>query len=334
MHIVPAHPRCSQGPKFRVHDCRTDVVLQGEQLVSFGIATDDQDIVRMTADGPRITMKSTREQRALLKALQAGTELLIEDGRRKIQVTERISDTEVIAKVVVGGRMKARQGVNVPSLHIDCPALTQKDIEDAEFLLSLDPPVEYLAMSFVQSAADIQELIDLMDRLHIPTDRRPSICPKIEKPQALANLSEILDVSGSMMVARGDLGVEMGLEQVPMAQKLMIQMAKSKGISPIINATQVTTAMSTATCCAAVTRSHPLRCFLWLWFYHADILSKSVNLTATSQQPHSNLTATSQQPHSNLTNDLINDLINDLRIALSRADILLDLELPNPNVGS
>ena len=116
--------------------------------------------------------------------------------------------------------MKARQGVNVPDLEIDCAALTAKDIEDAEYLLQLDPPIEYMAVSFVQKGADLQELIDIMDRLEVPPERRPSICPKIEKPQALTHLDDIMSKSGSLMVARGDLGVELGPERVPFAQKL------------------------------------------------------------------------------------------------------------------
>jgi pyruvate kinase len=121
-----------------------------------------------------------------------------------------VTPTEVWTRVVVGGRMKARQGVNVPGLTVDCPALTVKDIADAEFLLGLEPPVDYIALSFVQSAADLQAFIDLMDRLQVPAARRPKLCPKIEKPQALANLGGILGKCGALMVARGDLGVEVG----------------------------------------------------------------------------------------------------------------------------
>ena len=139
--------------------------------------------------------------------------------------------------------MKARQGVNVPDLEIDCAALTAKDIEDAEYLLQLDPPIEYMAVSFVQKGADLQELIDIMDRLEVPPERRPSICPKIEKPQALTHLDDIMSKSGSLMVARGDLGVELGPERVPFAQKLMIKKAKEAGICPVIVATQMMESM-------------------------------------------------------------------------------------------
>ena len=139
--------------------------------------------------------------------------------------------------------MKARQGVNVPALEIACAAFTAKDIEDAEYLLQLEPPIEYIAVSFVQKGADLQELIDIMDRLDIPPEKRPKICPKIEKPQALLNLDDIMSKSGSLMVARGDLGVELGPERVPFAQKLMIKKAKEAGMCPIIVATQMMESM-------------------------------------------------------------------------------------------
>merc|ERR1719355_360213 len=128
-------------------------------------------------------------------------DLLIEDGIMKVSVTEKLSDTELKVKVVRGGKLKARKGVNVPDAEIDCAALTEKDVEDAEYLLSLDPPCEYICVSFAQKAQDLQELIDIMDRMNVPPEKRPKICPKIEKPQALTNLDDILEKSGSLMVA-------------------------------------------------------------------------------------------------------------------------------------
>merc|ERR1712160_186414 len=83
----------------------------------------------------------------------------------------------------------------------------EKDIEDAEYLLALDPPIEYIAVSFAQKAQDLQELIDIMDRLKVPAEKRPKICPKIEKPQALTNIDGIIEKSQALMVARGDLEV-------------------------------------------------------------------------------------------------------------------------------
>merc|ERR1719324_1307747 len=106
----------------------------------------------------------------------------------EVRVVEKTSDTELKVEIVRGGKLKARKGVNVPDVEIDCAALTAKDVEDAKYLLQLDPPCDYICISFPQKKADIQELIDIMDELKIPKDKRPKICPKIEKPQALTNL--------------------------------------------------------------------------------------------------------------------------------------------------
>merc|ERR1719181_1782614 len=160
----------------------------------------------------------------------------------KVTVTEKLSDTELKVKVVRGGTLKARKGVNVPDCEIDCAALTTKDIEDAEYLLSLDPPVDYICVSFAQKAQDLQELIDIMDRMKVPKDKRPKICPKIEKPQAFTNIEGIIEKSQALMVARGDLGVELGVYRCPFAQKLLIQRSKQAGLF-VITATQMVESM-------------------------------------------------------------------------------------------
>merc|ERR1719159_2013382 len=187
-------------------------------------------------------MKSTVEQRALIHACKPGIDLLIEDGLMEVNVTEKLSDKELKVQILRGGLLKARKGVNVPDAEIDCAALTEKDVEDAEYLLSLDPPCEYICVSFAQKAQDLQELIDIMDRLKVPAERRPKICPKIEKPQALTNIDGIIEKSQALMVARGDLGVELELERVPFAQKLLIRKAKEAGLF-VITATQMVESM-------------------------------------------------------------------------------------------
>ncbi len=126
------------------------VVNKGD-VVEFAIMKDDSDTITAT----RITMKATLEQNALLKGLTVGMKFLIEDGKRQFTVTERVSDTEVKAEVMVGGKIKARQGVNVPELEIECPALTTKDVEDAEYMLGIEPPIDFIAVSFVQRGQDL-----------------------------------------------------------------------------------------------------------------------------------------------------------------------------------
>jgi len=228
-----------QGPKFRVAELAGDPVpLADGEIFEFGICKDDNDHIRPG----RITMKPTLEQNALVKGCSVGTCLLIEDGLMEVKVTEKLSETELKVQITRGGSLKARKGVNVPDLEIDCPALTIKDIEDAEYLLGLEPPIEYICISFAQKKQDCQELIDIMDRLKVPKDRRPGICPKIEKPQALTNINGIIELSQALMVARGDLGVELGVNRVPFAQKLLITKAKQAGLF-VITATQMVESM-------------------------------------------------------------------------------------------
>merc|ERR550514_2254223 len=112
--------------------------------------------------------------------------LLLDDGLMEIEVVSRESAESVTCKVILGGKLKSRKGINVPELQIACSALTVKGREDAKYLLSMG--VDYIALSFAQKAEDIQELIDLMDAEGVPPHLRPAIIPKIEKPAALANI--------------------------------------------------------------------------------------------------------------------------------------------------
>jgi len=214
-----------QGPKFRCSLTLEDkpVPLAKGEVVEFALQTHDDDATRPG----RITLRPTTEQTALMRGLAPGMQLLLDDGFMEVTVVERLNDDAVLVQVVVGGKLKSRKGINVPELQIDCSALTVKDREDSKYLLSMG--VDYIALSFAQRKEDIQELLDLMDEEGVPFDRRPSIIPKIEKPAALKNIDEILALSGGMMVARGDLGVELGLHRVPFAQKFLIRKANEAG---------------------------------------------------------------------------------------------------------
>jgi len=225
------------GPRFRVGDLvggyvggpgesgPSVPVVEGE-ILEFGICKDDGDNTRPG----RITLKSTVETNALLKACKPGIDLLIEDGLLKFNVVEKMSEKELKVKVVKGGEVKARKFINVPDAEIDCSALTAKDAEDVAFMMMLDPPCEYICVSSVQKAQDLQDLIDTMDRERLPPEIRPKICSKIEKLQALKNIDGILAKSQALMVARGGLGVELELERVPFVQKLLIKKAKEAGL--------------------------------------------------------------------------------------------------------
>jgi len=214
-----------QGPKFRCSMTLNDepVPLAKGEVVEFALAEDDNDATR----AGRITLTPTTEQTALVKGLAPGMQLLLDDGFMEVKVVEVISEACAKVEVVVGGKLKSRKGINVPQLQIDCSALTVKDREDAKYLLSMG--VDYIALSFAQKAEDIQELIDLMDGEGVAPGDRPDIIPKIEKPAALKNIDEILALSGGMMVARGDLGVELGLHRTPFAQKFLVRKANAAG---------------------------------------------------------------------------------------------------------
>ena len=150
------------------------MMLTAGETIEFGLMGSDADLTK----AGRMTLKDTTEQRALVKGCFVGLSILLEDGLRELKVTEVVSETETKCVVVRGGKQKALKGINVPDLEIECSALTAKDIEDAEFLLQLDPPCEYICLSFPQKKQDIQDLIDVMDRLKIPAEKRPKICPK------------------------------------------------------------------------------------------------------------------------------------------------------------
>jgi len=177
---------------------------------------------------------------ALMRGVTPGMRLLLDDGFMEVKVVSRVSPDLVKVEVLVGGKLKSRKGINVPELQIDCSALTAKDREDAKYLLSMG--VDYIALSFAQKASDIQELIDLMDAQGVPKSARPAIIPKIEKPAALRNIDEILALSDGLMVARGDLGVELGLQRVPFAQKFLVRKANDAG-KFCITATQMMESM-------------------------------------------------------------------------------------------
>ncbi len=143
-----------QGPKFRCSMTEGDVPIPLEkgQVVEFALATDDADATR----AGRITLSPTTEQTALLRGLEPGMQVLLDDGFMEVRVKERVSADAVTAEVVIGGGLKSRKGINVPELQIDCSALTVKDREDATFLLTCPGGVDYIALSFAQKAGDIQ----------------------------------------------------------------------------------------------------------------------------------------------------------------------------------
>lgn len=214
-----------QGPKIRTGLMRGDVM----------ILTAGQSVVVTTADvlGENGLIPTT--YRALPQDVHCGDRILLDDGLLELQV-ERIIDNLVHCRVLVGGELKSRKGMNLPGVAVSAPALTEKDLSDLEFCLEQE--LDYLALSFVRSAADVLQLTELLSQ------RQASIkvIAKIEKPEAVDAFTEILEVADGIMVARGDLGVEINSEKVPLIQKHIIRQCNLAG-KPVITATQMLESM-------------------------------------------------------------------------------------------
>ena len=170
----------------------------------------------------------------LIRSAQPGDRLLLDDGRIELRVTNAADELTTV--VVSGGFLGEKKGINAPGVALPASAVTEKDAADLRFGVELG--IDYVALSFVQTAADIMRAREVMDA----AGRRVPIIAKIERPAAVQNLPAILDLADAVMVARGDLGLEMPLEQVPRVQKEIIRRARAAG-RPVIVATQVLESM-------------------------------------------------------------------------------------------
>jgi pyruvate kinase len=169
------------------------------------------------------------------EVLQRGHEVLIDDGLIRLRV-EEVQEGRALCAVLAGGVVSSHKGVNVPGVPVPIPSLTKKDIDDLEFALELE--VDFVALSFVRSAADVRDLKDLVTQ----AGSRASVIAKIEKSEAVDALEAVLQETDAVMVARGDLGVEIGPELVPLIQKRIIVAALERG-KPVITATQMLESM-------------------------------------------------------------------------------------------
>ena len=216
-----------QGPKLRVGKMTEGTVVEEGQEVLF--TTDKVELG--TADAIYMNYKQ------FPKDVSAGERVLLDDGKLIFEVLETDNEARVKARVIQGGELKSNKGVNLPNTNISLPALTEKDIEDAIFAIKQD--VDWIALSFVRHKQDVEDLRTLIQKhgkYDIP------IISKIEKPEALVNIKEIVKASNALMVARGDLGVEVPAEEVPIVQKELVQHAKLARI-PVIVATQMMESM-------------------------------------------------------------------------------------------
>ncbi|MCE2995808.1 MAG: pyruvate kinase, partial [Flammeovirgaceae bacterium] len=171
----------------------------------------------------------------LPRDVKRGDMILIDDGKIELKVVE-VRDIDVVCKVIYGGPLKPRKGINLPFSKVSAPSLTEKDLADLEF--GLKHQVDWVALSFVRKAADIEILRDIINRNKSNT----RIVAKIEKPEALENIDAIIAATDAVMVARGDLGVEIWMEEVPMVQKMLVEKC-NRASKPVIVATQMMESM-------------------------------------------------------------------------------------------
>ncbi|MCC6947828.1 MAG: pyruvate kinase [Bradyrhizobiaceae bacterium] len=214
-----------QGPKLRL-----DTFAGGSAEIAEG-ATFVLDSDRKPGDASRVHLPHPE----VLAALEPGHRLLIDDGKVRLVVTEA-GKTRAITRVEVGGRVSDRKGVSLPDTTVALAALTPKDRSDLE--AALDTGIDWIALSFIQRPEDVAEAKKI-------TRGRAAVMAKIEKPQAVTRLAELVEQADALMVARGDLGVEMPLEQVPGIQKEITHVARHAG-RPVVIATQMLESMITS----------------------------------------------------------------------------------------
>ena len=219
-----------QGPKLRVGVMKEDVVVSKGDLITFTTAED------VLGTASRVYMN----YKEFPKDVNPGERILLDDGKLIFEVTKTDKNTEVEAVVVQGGPLKSKKGENLPNTKVSLPALTQKDIKDA--LFAIENKVDWIALSFVRTPKDLEELQDLIAK---HSDHKIPIIAKIEKPEAVENIDKIVAFCDALMVARGDLGVEVPAEEVPLIQKKLIHRAKTARI-PVIVATQMMETMITS----------------------------------------------------------------------------------------
>jgi pyruvate kinase len=214
-----------QGPKIRL-ETFADGPAELEKGDRFTITTRD-------VPGDAETCGTT--YKGLPGDVAAGDQVLIDDGKIRLRVVE-VSDQDVVTEVVVGGRVSDHKGINLPGVAVSVPALSEKDEEDLRWALRMS--VDFIALSFVRNASDVDRVREIMDEegLHLP------VIAKIEKPQAIENLDAVIKAFDAFMVARGDLGVECPLEEVPLLQKKVVEKAR-RNAKPVIVATQMLESM-------------------------------------------------------------------------------------------
>ncbi len=216
-----------QGPKLRIGEVKDNVTLTDGESIEITNTECQGDDQKVYLSYPEFAAD-----------VQPGDAILIDDGKIKLEVLETNKKDKVIARIIHGGSLSSHKGVNLPNTSISLPSLTKKDLEDAHFIL--DQEVDWIALSFVRKATDI---LDLHDLIKEHKDKNPPwIIAKIEKPEALKEIDQIIDLSKGIMIARGDLAVEVSFSQVPIIQKDIIQRCIEHA-KPVVIATQMMESM-------------------------------------------------------------------------------------------
>ncbi len=212
-----------QGPKLRIGDLEQPIRLEtGSHVTVIGEAA--------ASDGELPVLPAV-----IGEVLKPGDDVLIDDGLVRLRVQE-VAGGRALCEVVVGGAVSSHKGVNLPGVPLPIPSLTSKDVDDLQFALSLG--VDFVALSFVRRADDVRELKKIVE----DAGSHAHVIAKIEKAEAIECLDEVLEVTDAVMVARGDLGVEIGAADVPLLQKRIILKALQQG-TPVITATQMLESM-------------------------------------------------------------------------------------------
>jgi pyruvate kinase len=219
-----------QGPKLRVGVMKEDVVVNPGDIITFQTAE----------DVPGTAQRVYMNYKTFPSDVNPGERILLDDGKLMFEAIETNGTTEVVCKVIQGGPLKSKKGVNLPNTKVSLPALTKKDIKDA--LFAIEQEVDWIALSFVRTPKDLEELQDLIAK---HSSYKIPIIAKIEKPEAVENIDKIVAFCDGLMVARGDLGVEIPAHEVPLIQKKLIHRAKTARI-PVIVATQMMETMITS----------------------------------------------------------------------------------------
>ncbi len=217
-----------QGPKIRTGEVENNGVelVPGEKII---LTTE-----KVIGNSKRIYTS----YKSMPRDVKAGDAILIDDGKLEIRV-ESIAGEEITCKVIYGGTLKSKKGINLPNTNVSEPSLTEKDREDLMF--GLEHNVDWIALSFVRHSEDMKEIKSIIRQ----NNKAAKVIAKIEKPEALAHIDDIIRESDALMVARGDLGVEIPAEEVPIIQKMIISKC-NKQAKPVIVATQMLESMVTS----------------------------------------------------------------------------------------